>query len=136
MISKKIKCPNCKTIVNIEGQPGEKKIIQCQNCSFKGRYSFPILNNYKLNKKIVESISVEGLIKNYNGSNAVNNISFKVRKGEIFGFLGPNGAGKTTTIKAILGLIKIDSGIIKINNNDIYSNEKIAKKDGAVGLIG
>ena len=74
------------------------------------------------------AITVKYLTKTYNGKKAVDNISFSVKKGEIFGFLGPNGAGKTTTIKSILGLIKIDSGEIKINGFDIRKSEKNAKK--------
>lgn len=50
---------------------------------------------------------------------AVNDISFKVHKGEILGLLGPNGAGKTTTIKMICGLLRPDSGSITINGIDI-----------------
>ncbi|MDU6065300.1 MAG: ABC transporter ATP-binding protein, partial [Anaerococcus sp.] len=49
------------------------------------------------------------------GNLAVDNISFDVNNGEIFGFLGPNGAGKSTTIKAIVGLIKKSKGEIKID---------------------
>ena len=44
--------------------------------------------------------------------NALNNLSFKVKKGQIFGFLGPNGAGKTTTIKCITGILKCDEADI------------------------
>ena len=50
---------------------------------------------------------------------AVDDASFSVKKGEIFGFLGPNGAGKTTTIRSILGYLTIKSGTIKINGLDI-----------------
>ncbi|MHA1167841.1 MAG: ABC transporter ATP-binding protein [Candidatus Hodarchaeales archaeon] len=49
---------------------------------------------------------------------AVKEASFKVKKGEIFGFLGPNGAGKTTAIRSILGYLTIQSGSITINNHD------------------
>ncbi|MFX0014024.1 MAG: ATP-binding cassette domain-containing protein [Promethearchaeota archaeon] len=55
---------------------------------------------------------------------AVNDISFSVKKGEIFGFLGPNGAGKTTTIRSILGYLTIKAGIIKINGLD-YRNDAL-----------
>ncbi len=52
-------------------------------------------------------LEVKNFTKKYNnGKLAVDNISFSVNNGEIFGFLGPNGAGKSTTIKAIVGLIK------------------------------
>ena len=54
--------------------------------------------------------------------NALNNLSFKVKKGQIFGFLGPNGAGKTTTIKCITGILKCDEGAIFIDGNNIENN--------------
>lgn len=125
MISKKIRCPNCKNIIDIMGNPGEKKIIICPKCNQKGKYFFKTSNNDEIK---TTAISVKNLTKNYNGINAVDNISFKVKKGEIYGFLGPNGAGKTTTIKSILGLITINSGIIKIDDIDILNKGKEAKK--------
>ncbi|MDU7163072.1 MAG: ABC transporter ATP-binding protein [Anaerococcus vaginalis] len=61
-------------------------------------------------------LEVKNFTKKYdNGKRAVDNISFSVNNGEIFGFLGPNGAGKSTTIKAIVGLIKKSSGEINID---------------------
>ncbi len=61
-------------------------------------------------------LEVKNFIKKYkNGKLAVDNISFAVNNGEIFGFLGPNGAGKSTTIKAIVGLIKKSKGEISID---------------------
>lgn len=61
-------------------------------------------------------LEVKNFTKKYNnGKLAVDNISFSVNNGEIFGFLGPNGAGKSTTIKAIVGLIKKSSGEINID---------------------
>lgn len=61
-------------------------------------------------------LEVKNFSKKYkNGNLAVDNISFDVNNGEIFGFLGPNGAGKSTTIKAIVGLIKKSKGEIKID---------------------
>ena len=56
------------------------------------------------------SIEVKNLLKVYGEQKAVNNISFKVDKGEIVGFLGPNGAGKSTTMKIITGYLQQDSG--------------------------
>ena len=52
------------------------------------------------------SIEVKNLLKVYGEQKAVNNISFKVGKGEIVGFLGPNGAGKSTTMKIITGYLQ------------------------------
>ena len=73
-------------------------------------------------------IQVNNLSKIYDAIKAVDDVSFKVKNGEIFGFLGPNGAGKTTTIKAILGLIQVNSGEISINGISIKNNEKLVKK--------
>jgi len=74
------------------------------------------------------TIEVNGLTKTYNHVAAVDNVSFTVEKGEIFGFLGPNGAGKTTTIKAMLDLIHADTGVITINGIDVKTHGKEAKK--------
>ena len=64
-------------------------------------------------------ITITGLKKNFRDLTAVDNISFDVRKGEIFGLLGPNGAGKTTTINMICGLLPATSGTIKYQSHDI-----------------
>jgi lipopolysaccharide export system ATP-binding protein len=60
-----------------------------------------------------------GLQKSYHQKKAVDNVSIKVKKGEIVGLLGPNGAGKTTTFSLILGLIPQDSGRIFLENEEI-----------------
>lgn len=59
-------------------------------------------------------ISVSGLQKSFGAAEAVKDVTFEVRKGEIFGLLGPNGAGKTTTIRIILDLFKPDAGYAHI----------------------
>jgi ABC-2 type transport system ATP-binding protein len=56
------------------------------------------------------AIDVQNLNKHFGDKHVVNNVSMRVRKGEIFGFLGPNGSGKTTTIRMMCGLLKPDSG--------------------------
>ena len=76
------------------------------------------------------SILVSNLTKNYGTQTAVNNISFKVDKGEIVGFLGPNGAGKSTSMKMITGYLAADAGNIEVcglavNENNIHTKEKI-----------
>ncbi len=65
---------------------------------------------------------VENLIKNFRDVTAVNNISFKIEPGKIFGLLGPNGAGKTTTIRTVLNIIKPTSGSISFNGKQITSD--------------
>lgn len=57
-------------------------------------------------------VSVTGLTKSFGQAKAVDNISFEVAPGEIFGLLGPNGAGKTTTIQMLLGVVTPDSGAV------------------------
>ena len=59
-------------------------------------------------------LSIQGVSKAFAGKVAVEDVSFTVKPGEIIGFLGPNGAGKTTTLRMALGLIKPDSGSIKL----------------------
>ena len=69
-------------------------------------------------------LTVEHLKKNYGKLKAVNDISFSVKKGEIFGILGPNGAGKTTTLEILETLTPIDQGNAFINDIDIKKNPK------------
>ena len=64
-------------------------------------------------------LEVIKLTKDYNGKNAVKNISFKLNENEIIGILGPNGCGKTTTIGMILGLLKPSKGKVLINGKEI-----------------
>ena len=59
-------------------------------------------------------VTVKNLIKKYGQTIAVNDVSFSIEKGEVFGLLGPNGAGKTTTVEMIEGLRKPDSGSIEV----------------------
>ncbi len=59
-------------------------------------------------------LEIKGLTKNYGPRTVVNDVSFDVRRGEIFGFLGPNGSGKTTTIRICLGIIRPNQGRVKI----------------------
>lgn len=60
--------------------------------------------------------------KSYGSNIGTDNLSFSVKRGEIFGLLGSNGAGKTTTVKMIVGLLKPDKGKILINGLDVDSN--------------
>lgn len=65
-----------------------------------------------------DMITIQNLTKNYGKNRGVEDVTFSVREGEIFGFLGPNGAGKSMTIRSMLGLIKYDQGEIRINGLD------------------
>ena len=65
-------------------------------------------------------IEIKNVSKTYNNDKkALNNISFKVNEGEVFGFIGHNGAGKTTMIKSIVGILDFEDGDILINNKSI-----------------
>lgn len=68
------------------------------------------------------SIEVRSLLKEYGEQKAVNNISFKVDRGEIVGFLGPNGAGKSTTMKIITGYLQQTSGQAFVCNINVADN--------------
>jgi ABC-2 type transport system ATP-binding protein len=73
------------------------------------------------------AMQVSSLTKRFDEVLAVNDISFQVNKGELFGFLGPNGAGKTTTINMLTGLARLDAGTINISGIDCTRNPKAAQ---------
>jgi ABC-type multidrug transport system ATPase subunit/ribosomal protein S27E len=133
MITKTVMCPNCKNEITIQGNPEEKIHITCPKCNTKGVFTFPGEKSELKTTTDSFSIEVDGLTKKFKELTAVDNLSFNVRTGEIFGLLGPNGAGKTTTIKAILGLIHVNSGKIKINGFDIKEDDIEARK--SVGYL-
>lgn len=78
-------------------------------------------------------IKAEGITKEYKDIKVVNNVSFSIERGKIYGFVGPNGAGKTTTIKILLGMIRPTSGKIQIMGKDLeQSREEILGNIGAL----
>jgi ABC-2 type transport system ATP-binding protein len=78
-------------------------------------------------------LNIVNLTKDYDGTAAVNNLSLRIRAGELFGFLGPNGAGKTTTIKMICGLLRPSAGTVEVGGFDISTQALKAK--ALIGLI-
>ncbi|MBP1672085.1 MAG: transporter ATP-binding protein, partial [Bacteroidetes bacterium] len=78
-------------------------------------------------------ITVENLTKKFGNFTAVDNISFEVGKGEIFGFLGANGAGKTTAMRMLCGLLKPTSGKGIVAGFDIRSESENVK--AAIGYM-
>ena len=74
------------------------------------------------NKTMNVMVEVRGLKKRYGDKMAVDGVSFKVKKGEIFGILGPNGAGKTTTLEMMETLRPIDEGTVLIDGIDVAKN--------------
>ena len=77
---------------------------------------------------------VENLTKRFGGLVAVNNASFHINRDEIVGLIGPNGSGKTTLVRCIMGILKPDSGKVRLNGEDITGNRPwtIVQK----GLVG
>ena len=74
------------------------------------------------------SLEIKKINKKYGDQDALIDVSFSLKKGDIVGFLGPNGAGKTTLMKIITSIIKQDSGDITINGYDTQKNEISTKR--------
>ena len=72
-------------------------------------------------------IEVNNLTKEYGNHVAVDHLSFKIGKGQIYGFLGPNGAGKSTTMNIITGYLAATEGTVLVDGNDILKNPEAAK---------
>jgi len=128
MPEKLVKCPKCNNIIAVTGKPGEIVKVICPSCSSVGRVTFP-------SELPTDGIAIEvrNLRKEYGDLVAVNNISFKVRKGEVFAFLGPNGAGKTTTVEMIESIRVPTSGTIKILDKDITTSFNDVKEK--IGIL-
>jgi len=120
-ITKKVACPHCKNVMEVSGISGETIEITCSNCNTSGIYSFPQEKPENKTKDDPSIIRVNHLEFSYPKSKkkAVNDVSFGIKKGEIFGFLGPNGAGKTTTQKVIIGLLQQYNGYVELLGKDL-----------------
>ena len=84
-------------------------------------------------------IEVEGLTKSFGRFSALNGLNLNVERGEVHGFLGPNGAGKSTTIRVLLGLLKADSGTVRLLGGDpwrdvVALHRRLAYVPGDVSL--
>lgn len=79
------------------------------------------------------ALAIQNLSKGYDGTLAVNDISFAIEPGEIFGLLGPNGAGKSTTINMIGGVSRIDRGSIEIFGSDNQRDYRTTRRQ--IGLM-
>ena len=75
----------------------------------------------------MEILKVENLVKKYDKF-MLNNVSFSLEKGYIMGFIGRNGAGKTTTLKAMLNLVRAESGQVTVLGRDFFSDELACKQ--------
>ncbi|HUU77056.1 MAG TPA: ABC transporter ATP-binding protein [candidate division Zixibacteria bacterium] len=81
------------------------------------------------------AIVIENLVKKYDDLLAVNNISLKIKKGEIFAFLGPNGAGKTTTVEILEGIRKKTSGKAFVLGMDIDKRRELDQMKKIIGTL-
>ncbi|QGZ97765.1 ATP-binding cassette domain-containing protein [Mycoplasma sp. NEAQ87857] len=79
------------------------------------------------------AVEIKDLSKSFKDNQALNNLSFKVYKGQLFGFLGLNGAGKSTTLNIVLGLLSKDSGTIWINGENAENNTKLIRSQ--IGIV-
>ncbi len=125
-ITKKFKCPTCGNIATYAGKPGERIIVTCSSCGSKGRITMPETAQTKMYSTNGNAIEVTHLTKMFGDFTAVNDISFSVKKGEIFGLLGPNGAGKSTIIRGLCTLSRPTDGTATVAGYDIV------KEDGKV----
>lgn len=78
--------------------------------------------------KNMSVVQVKNLVKYYGNIPALNNVTFNIEKGEIFGLIGPNGAGKTTALRIISTLLQINSGFVKIMDYDIKKQSDEIRK--------
>ena len=78
-------------------------------------------------------VEVNNITKRFNDKLVLDNVSFNIKKGEVFGLLGPNGAGKSTLINLMVGLLKLDKGQVLIGSNDI-TKDPIKTKE-RIGLV-
>ena len=81
------------------------------------------------------SIEVLNITKKYGAQEALKNVSFSIKKGEIVGFLGPNGAGKSTTMKIITNYLNPSNGCVEIYNKDIANNKISVDQFAAMARI-
>jgi len=83
----------------------------------------------------MQTLSAHNLLKSYKSRIIVNDVSFDVNSGEVVGLLGPNGAGKTTSFYMVVGLIKADSGSIRLDDQDITRLPMHARAQRGLGYL-
>ena len=83
----------------------------------------------------MNAIEAVNLVKHYGSFEAVRGVSFSVKSGEVFGFLGPNGAGKTTTIRMLTGVLKPDSGEVRVLGYNMLDEREKIKARERTGIV-
>jgi len=77
---------------------------------------------------VISAVSIVDVVKNFGSLQALAGVSIEIEQGEFFGLLGPNGAGKTTLISSLAGLIRPDSGVLKVLGHDVIRDFREARR--------
>ena len=93
----------------------------------KSREAAAMVAHMRMPRGGLPLLEAKELKKSFNGTRALDGVSFAVKEGELFGFLGPNGAGKTTTINILTGLARADSGSVWISGAECTGNLKASQ---------
>jgi len=125
------KCPSCDTIGEYRGNPGDQLIVTCSECNTKGRITIPVGD--KIFSTNGNAIEISHLRKLFGDFPAIDDVSFVVKKGEIFGLLGPNGAGKSTIIRMLCTLTRPTKGTATIAGYDVV--KQAGKVRQHIGLV-
>ena len=80
-------------------------------------------------------LTVHQLTKTFPNGKGIFDVSFSVKKGEVFGFLGPNGAGKSTTIRHIMGFMKPEKGTVHVGGLDTWTEQGACSVISAICLV-
>ena len=82
---------------------------------------------------VSNAIEIRGVSKRFGGTQALGGVDLQVRQGEFFGLLGPNGAGKTTLISILAGLVRADTGQVRVMGHDVRADFRAARR--ALGVV-
>jgi ABC-2 type transport system ATP-binding protein len=130
-ITNNFKCPRCGHIRTYTGLPGEYRIVTCASCGVQGKVTIPgAVVPISTNGSAIE---ISHLKKVFGDLAAVDDVSFSVKKGEIFGLLGPNGAGKSTIIRILCTLTRPTAGKATVAGYDIVKQDSKARQH--IGLV-
>lgn len=131
--TKKFKCPTCGTVETVTGAPGEHIIIICPSCQTKGKAILSQTATHAHHKHGDAAITLTHLKKMFGDFTAVDDVSFTVKQGEIFGLLGPNGAGKSTIIRMLCTLSRPTAGSATVAGYDIVNQDSKVRQH--IGLV-
>ncbi len=131
--TKKFKCPTCETIETVTGAPGEHIIVTCPSCKTTGKAILPTTTDHTHHKDSKAAIVITHLKKMFGDFTAVDDVTFTVNTGEIFGLLGPNGAGKSTIIRMLCTLSRPSAGSATVAGYDIIDQDSKVREH--IGLV-